>query len=119
VFGTDWPTPDGTCVRDYIHVEDLATAHVAAVDRLRDGHPGAALNLGTGLGTSVREVIAAVARASGIEVPWKAAPRRRGDPPRLVAARGGAADVIGGRPRLPGIDEIVASAWAWHSRPAS
>ena len=114
VFGTDWPTPDGTCVRDYVHVEDLATAHVAAVDRLRAGHAGDALNLGTGRGTSVREVIAAVERASGLAVPWNAAPRRPGDPPRLVAGPGRAADVLGWRPKYASIDDTVRTAWTWH-----
>lgn len=117
VFGTDWPTPDGTCVRDYVHVEDLATAHVAALRRLRGGHPGGALNLGTGRGTSVREVIDAARRVTGREVPWEAAPRRPGDPPYLVAAPGRAAEVLGWTPRWTSIDRIVASAWAWHSRP--
>jgi len=116
VFGTDWPTPDGTCVRDYVHVEDLASAHVAAVDRLRAGHAGDALNLGTGRGTSVKEVIAAVERASGLTVPWTAAPRRPGDPPRLVAGPGRAADVLGWRARYASIDETVRTAWAWHSK---
>jgi UDP-glucose-4-epimerase GalE len=116
VFGTDWPTPDGTCIRDYVHVEDLASAHVAAVDRLRAGHAGDALNLGTGRGTSVKEVIAAVERASGLAVPWTAAARRPGDPPRLVAGPGRAADVLAWKPRYTSVDDVVATAWAWHSR---
>jgi len=116
VYGTDWPTPDGTCVRDYVHVEDLAAAHVAAVDRLRAGHAGDALNLGTGRGTSVREVIAAVERASGLTVPWTAAPRRPGDPAFLVAGVGRAGDVLGWRPRYTSIDDTVRTAWTWHVR---
>jgi UDP-glucose-4-epimerase GalE len=116
VFGTDWATPDGTCVRDYVHVEDLAAAHVAAVDRLRTGHAGDALNLGTGEGTSVKSVIAAVERVSGKKVPWTAAPRRPGDPPFLVAGPGRAAAVLGWRPRHTSIDDIVRTAWAWHVR---
>lgn len=116
VFGTDWPTPDGTCVRDYVHVEDLATAHVAAVDRLRAGHPGGALNLGTGRGTSVREVLEAVRRASGREVPWRAGERRPGDPALLWAAPGRAMDVLGWTPRWASIDDIAAHAYAWHVR---
>lgn len=117
VFGTDWPTPDGTCVRDYVHVEDLADAHVAAIRRLRDGHPGGALNLGTGRGTSVREVIDAAGRAAGRPVPWREAPRRAGDPPFLVAAPGRAAEILGWTPRWTSIDAIVASAWAFEQRP--
>lgn len=116
VFGTDWPTPDGTCVRDYVHVGDLATAHVAALGRLREGHPGGALNLGTGRGTSVLEVIEAARRVTGRDVPWQAAPHRPGDPPFLVAAPGRAGSVLGWTPRWTSIDRIVASAWAWHSR---
>jgi UDP-arabinose 4-epimerase len=116
VFGTDWPTPDGTCVRDYVHVEDLADAHVAAVDRLRAGHAGDALNLGTGRGTSVRSVISAVERVGGRKVPWQAAPRRPGDPPYLVAGPGRAESVLGWRPRYTSIDDVVRTAWAWHVR---
>lgn len=116
VFGTDWPTPDGTCIRDYVHVEDLAAAHVAAVDRLRAGHPGDALNLGTGRGTSVLEVIHAVERVGGVKVPWVAAPRRPGDPPRLVAAPGRAAEVLGWRPHHMSIEDTVRTAWAWYVR---
>jgi UDP-glucose 4-epimerase len=103
-------------VRDYVHVEDLASAHVAAVRRLRDGHPGGALNLGTGRGTSVREVIDAAHRVTGLDVPWTAAARRPGDPPFLVAAPGRAAEVLGWTPQWTSIDRIVASAWAWHRR---
>jgi UDP-glucose-4-epimerase GalE len=116
VFGTDWPTPDGTCVRDYVHVEDLAAAHVAAVDRLRAGDAGGALNLGTGRGTSVREVIESVERVSGKKVPWDAAPRRAGDPPYLVAAPGRAAAALGWRPKFTSIDDVVRTAWTWHVR---
>lgn len=116
IFGTDWATPDGTCVRDYVHVEDLASAHVAAVDRLRAGDAGGALNLGTGRGTSVREVIDSVERVSGKKVPWQAAPRREGDPPYLVAAPGRAAQVLGWSPKFTSIDDVVRTAWTWHVR---
>ena len=116
VFGTDYPTPDGTCVRDYVHVEDLAAAHVAAVQRLREGHAGGAFNLGTGHGTSVLDVIEAAKRVTGRDVAWTAAPRRPGDPPFLVAAPGRAAEVLGWTPCRTSIEQIVASAWAWHSR---
>ncbi|MCG3135967.1 MAG: UDP-glucose 4-epimerase [Planctomycetes bacterium] len=115
VFGCDWPTPDGTCVRDYVHVEDLADAHVAAVAALRRGHAGGALNLGTGRGSSVRDVVAAVERASGRRVPVLEAPRREGDPAALAAAPGRAADVLGWRPSRSSLDAIVGTAWRWHA----
>ena len=113
VFGTDWPTPDGTCVRDYIHVDDLAQAHVAAVDCLRDGHAGAALNLGTGRGHSVLDVIKAVGNVLGKPVPWDPAPRRDGDPPALVAAPGKAGEILGFAPRHTDFEAVVASAYAF------
>ncbi len=116
VFGTDWDTPDGTCVRDYVHVEDLADAHVAAVRALRGGHAGGALNLGTGTGASVRQVIDAVAAATGKPVPWDPAPRRAGDPAYLVAAPGRAASVLGWRPSRSSLAQVVGTAWRWHSR---
>jgi UDP-arabinose 4-epimerase len=118
VFGTDYPTPDGTAVRDYIHVTDLANAHVAALEYLRAGGASTALNLGTGRGHSVREVIAAVERLSGRPVPAREAPRRPGDPPVLVADAARAGEVLGWHPRLSDLETIVATAWAWHARQA-
>ncbi|MHC4923552.1 MAG: UDP-glucose 4-epimerase GalE [Planctomycetota bacterium] len=114
VFGDDYPTPDGTCVRDYVHVEDLAAAHVAALDQLRGGHGGGALNLGTGRGASVLEVVEAVEQVSGRKVRVKRGPRRPGDPPFLVAAPGAARDVLGWTPRYRDIRGTVETAWAWH-----
>ena len=114
VFGTDYPTPDGTCVRDYVHVEDLAEAHAEAVDRLRDGHEGAALNLGTGKGASVLEVARAAEVVTGRKVRTEAAARRPGDPPFLVAAPGRAREVLGWTPAHRGVESIAATAWAWH-----
>lgn len=116
VFGSDYPTPDGTCVRDYVHVEDLARAHVAAVDRLREGHVGAALNLGTGRGASVLEVAREAEAASGKPVATRMAERRPGDPPFLVAAPGKAKEVLGWRPKHRTLRSIVATAWEWHRR---
>lgn len=116
VFGVDWPTPDGSCVRDYVHVEDLARAHAAAVAALDAGHEGAALNLGTGRGVSVLEVIRTVEQVSGLTVPWNAAPRRPGDPASLVAARGRAEEVLGWKPRHTEFRSIAETAWAWHHR---
>ena len=116
VFGTDYDTPDGTAVRDFVHVSDLADAHVRAVTHLLANGDNLALNLGTGQGHSVREVIAAVERAGAVEVPFVEAPRRAGDPPRLVADPTQAASALGWRPHLSDLDSIVSSAWAWHAR---
>lgn len=114
VFGTDYDTPDGTCVRDYIHVTDLADAHVLALAHLLDGGAGGMLNLGTGTGNSVLEVVAAVRRAGGGDVPYAEAPRRAGDPPALVASAARAREVLGWTPRLTDIDTVVDTAWRWH-----
>jgi len=114
VFGDDYPTPDGTCLRDYIHVSDLADAHVLALDRLASGAASSAYNLGTGRPHSVREVIDAVQRVTKRTVPWTLAPRRAGDPAALFAAPGKARAELGWTPRFPGLDAIVATAWAWH-----
>ncbi len=116
--GGDYPTPDGTAVRDYIHVCDLADAHVAALAYLEAGGASAALNLGSGRGFSNREIIEAVARATGREVPTHPAPRRPGDPPILVADPGLAAEVLGFTPRWTDLEAMVASAWKWAERPA-
>jgi UDP-arabinose 4-epimerase len=116
IFGTDYPTPDGTAVRDYVHVMDLADAHVRAIDRLRAGTASQAINLGTGRGHSVREVVDTVARAGGRPVPAIEAPRRAGDPPELVAAPTLARDVLGWTCQYPGIETIVRHAWAWHQK---
>ncbi|QCO66603.1 UDP-glucose 4-epimerase GalE [Luteimonas yindakuii] len=118
VFGDDWPTPDGTCVRDYIHVDDLAQAHWRALDYMQ-AHDGAhAFNLGNGRGFSVREVIAAAEAASGRPVPFDIAPRRAGDPAVLVAASDRARQVLGWAPRHTDLAAIIDSAWRWHCDPA-
>jgi len=114
LFGTDYPTPDGTCIRDYIHVNDLAAAHVAALRHLLGGGPSLAANLGVGRGFSVREVIAAVEAATGRPVPVRYGPRRDGDPPELVADPGLAGRTFGFAPRYTDLTEIVATAWNWH-----
>ena len=116
VFGTDYPTSDGTAVRDYIHVNDLADAHVRALDHLKKGGANLALNLGTGKGNSVREVIAAVEAVSGRKVPVQEGPRRAGDPAELVADARLARDILGWIPRYPEIRTIAEHAWKWHSR---
>lgn len=115
VYGSDYPTPDGTAIRDYIHVTDLAEAHVRALTYLLDGGKSCALNLGTGQGHSVREVIAAVAAAGGVNPPHKDSPRRAGDPPALVADPSLAREVLRWEPRHSSLEEIVRTAWRWHS----
>lgn len=116
VFGGDWPTRDGSCVRDYVHVSDLAAWHVAALDHVLAGRGAVALNLGTGSGYSVREVISAVERVSGHTVPVRMAARRAGDPPVLVADAGRARELLGIEPRFTDIDAIVDTAWRWMKR---
>ena len=116
VLGTDYPTPDGTAVRDYIHVQDLAEAHVRALDLLLRGGLSITVNLGTGAGHSVREVIAAAERVTGRRVPRREAPRRFGDPPVLVADPARARELLGWTPKLSDLDTILKTAWAWHSR---
>lgn len=115
IYGDDYPTPDGTCVRDYIHVDDLAEAHLRALAKLEPGH-GLYLNLGTGRGFSVREVIEACRRVTGHPIPARVGPRRPGDPPELVADPSRAREVLGFRPRYTVLEDIVRSAWDWHSR---
>ena len=113
IFGTDYDTPDGTAVRDYIHVTDLGDAHLRALNYLLEGGENIAFNLGTGQGHSVREVIESVERVSGREVPSKEGPRRPGDPPSLVADARRAEEVLGWRPQIPELDRIVETAWRW------
>lgn len=115
IFGTDYDTPDGTAVRDYVHVLDLADAHVLALRRLLDGGSSTTFNLGAGVGSTVRDVIGAVERVSGKTIAVTEAPRREGDSPALVADNRKAVSELGWRPRY-GLDEIVATAWAWHTR---
>lgn len=115
IFGTDWKTKDGTCVRDYIHVLDLAAAHVRGLEHLRSGGAPQALNLGTGEGFTVREVIQAVERVSGKRVPVVEGPRRDGDSESLVADVRRAREVLGWQARHSSLDEIVRNAWAWHA----
>jgi UDP-glucose 4-epimerase len=116
IHGTDYPTPDGTCVRDYVHVDDLADAHIRAIERLTPG-VGLCLNLGTGRGFSVREVVDACRRVTGREIPVSTGPRRPGDPPELVADPRLAFETLGWKAEYVDIDRIVETAWRWHSRP--
>lgn len=116
VFGRDYPTPDGTCIRDYIHVMDLASAHRLAVARLRTQHVGAeAYNLGNGQGFSVQQVIITAREVTGRDIPVQDAPRRPGDPAVLVASSRRAREVLGWQPQFPDLRDIIASAWRWHS----
>ena len=116
LFGEDYDTPDGTCVRDYIHVGDLAAAHVLALGVLERNDASDAFNLGTGQGHSVRDVIAGVERVTGLSVPLSLAPRRPGDPASLVAEAGRSASELGWRPEMSDLDTILATAWAWHQK---
>lgn len=114
VFGTDFETPDGTAIRDYIHVEDLADGHLRALDRLEDGCPSGAVNLGTGTGSSVREVIELARRLTGVAVPVEYTLRRAGDPSAVWADNERARAILGWQPRF-GLEGIIESAWRWHS----
>ena len=116
VFGQDYPTPDGTCLRDYIHVCDLADAHLRALAGLERGLPSGAYNIGTGSPNSVREVIDTVSRVLGRPVAWDPAPRRPGDPAALYAAGDRAKQDLGWEPRCSDLEQIVRHAWQWHSR---
>jgi len=113
VFGTDYPTPDGSCVRDYIHVDDLADAHLLALEKLTPGQ-GLRLNLGIGKGYSVREVIRTAEEVTGKKIAVKEGPRRAGDPPALVAAAQKARDTLGWRPRYTDLRPVLETAWNWH-----
>jgi UDP-arabinose 4-epimerase len=116
IFGDDWQTRDGTCVRDYIHVRDLARAHVLALDALALGKAPAACNLGNGRGFSVREVVESVRRVTGLEVPHRIVPRRAGDPAELVGSAELARSALGWVPELPDLDAMVRTAWNWLDR---
>src|SRR6516164_8019069 len=113
VFGADYSTPDGTCVRDYVHVDDLAEAHLLALEKIEAGK-GLCLNLGTGRGYSIREVITTAVKVTGKSIAAKDGPRRPGDPPMLVAAADRARQVLGWSPRYRELQPIIESAWKWH-----
>ena len=115
VFGDDYPTEDGTCIRDYIHVRDLATAHILGLEKLADGYSGA-LNLGSGRGFSVLEIIEAASRVTGEKVPYRIGKRRTGDPVSLVASSEKAASVLGWKRAFPEIEKIIEDAYSWRKR---
>jgi UDP-glucose-4-epimerase GalE len=119
IYGGDYPTADGTAVRDYVHVSDLANAHLRALQYLRAGGPSIALNLGSGTGYSVKQVVSAARRITGAAVPVRLEDRRPGDPPVLIAACGQAREVLGWHARLSSLDTILETAYRWHSSPRS
>jgi UDP-glucose 4-epimerase len=116
VFGTNYPTPDGTCIRDYIHVTDLAGAHFLALKRMMKTGKSDFFNLGTGKGYSVQEVILKTEKITGLKVPVKIGPRRAGDPPRLVAQSKKAQKVLGWKPKYSDLENILKTAWQWHQK---
>ena len=116
VFGDDYDTPDGTAIRDYIHVTDLAAAHLLALKLLLQGHTGGAFNLGTGAGLSVREILRAIAAETGRGVPHVVRPRRTGDPTYLVADPSAARAILKFRPAHSDLATIIRTAWAWHRK---
>lgn len=116
VMGDDYPTPDGTCIRDYVHVLDLASAHIKAMERLvqsGDGE-GTVMNLGTGTGLSVKQILDAIEKVAGRRIGYSMGPRRAGDPPSLVADAGRAFDLLGWKPEHSGVEEIIRDAWNWY-----
>jgi UDP-glucose-4-epimerase GalE len=119
VFGNDYPTQDGTALRDYIHVEDLALAHLLALEKLQEGQADAVYNLGNGKGYSVLEVIKAAERVTGLSINYRVGERRPGDPAALVASSEKAERELGWKPLKPGLEDIVASAWRWHRKKCS
>ena len=114
IFGTDYPTPDGTCIRDYIHVNDLADAHVLGLEYLLNGGESEVFNLGNGNGFSVREVIAAAEDVTGMVISVQECDRRIGDPPALIGTSEKAREILNWQPQYPGIKDIVSHAWQWH-----
>ena len=114
IFGDDYDTKDGTCVRDYIHVTDLAQAHILAVKYLNEGNESNVFNLGNGVGFTVKEVIETARKVTGHSIPAKVTPRRPGDPARLIASSDKAKEILGWKPQHDKLEEIISSAWKWH-----
>ena len=114
IFGEDYNTKDGTCVRDYIHVTDLAQAHILAVKYLQEGHESNIFNLGNGVGFTVKEVIETARKVTGHSIPAVVAPRRAGDPATLIASSDKAKEILGWKPEHDSLEEIIATAWKWH-----
>ena len=118
IYGTDYDTPDGTCVRDYIHISDLVAAHLSALEYLQNGGRSDAFNLGNGKGFSVKEVIHSVERVTGKTIKVVETKRRPGDPPCLVGSSEKARKILNWQPQYPELDEIIKTAWQWHSKGA-
>jgi UDP-glucose-4-epimerase GalE len=116
IFGDDYPTKDGTCVRDYIHIADLAQAHLLALERVLDGMPGGQYNLGNGEGHSVKEVIETADRITGRAIPSKVTPRRAGDPAVLIGSSQKAMSELGWKPAFAALETIIETAWNWHKK---
>jgi len=116
VFGDDYPTPDGTAIRDYIHVSDLSNAHLLALDHLNNEKDSECINLGNGNGYSVMEVLEAARKVTGLPIEAKMAPRRAGDPSKLIGDASKARRVLGWQPRIPELEQIIESAWNWHKK---
>ena len=116
IFGNDYDTPDGTAVRDYIHISDISSAHLSALDHLRAGKGSQFINLGNGNGYSVKQVIDTAKKVTGRDIPVENAPRRVGDPPQLVGDSAKAREVLGWRPQFPELEAIIESAWNWHQK---
>ncbi|HEY9616231.1 MAG TPA: GDP-mannose 4,6-dehydratase, partial [Microcoleaceae cyanobacterium] len=116
IYGTDYPTPDGTCIRDYVHVTDLATAHVMGLEYLLNGGNSDRFNLGNGNGFSVKQVIEAARRVTGREIAALEQERRPGDPPALVGSGTKASEILGWKPQFGDIDTILRHAWDWHQK---
>ncbi len=115
IYGDDYDTEDGTCIRDYIHVTDLAQAHILAVKYLLEGNESNTFNLGNGVGFSVKEVIETAKKATGLPIKAEVAPRRAGDPARLIASSDKAKEILGWNPQHADLEKIISSAWKWHS----
>jgi UDP-glucose 4-epimerase len=116
IFGNDYDTPDGTAVRDYIHISDISSAHLAALDHLRAGKESQFINLGNGNGYSVKQVIDTAKKVTGRDIPVENAPRRAGDPPQLVGDSAKAREILGWQPQFPELEAIIESAWNWHQK---
>jgi len=115
LYGDDYPTPDGTCIRDYVHAADLADAHILALEKLEKDRASALYNLGSGSGFSNKEILETAKKVTGIDIPVRFASRRAGDPPILVASSDKIKRELGWNPTRTHIDNIISSAWAWHS----